>query len=172
MDSTDQRSLPLSPPGGLGCCPSGHTCSGGQTLTTTVYVPVPVPVAPATTWYPPTVVTSYYIAPAPAPAPATSTVYAPVVVIASTAAATAVWQPATTVWQAATGTVWQPLPVAYCSTLTARGDDLPQARQGWCGTLLVVNAAPEGRPRAGWELLWPGVVAMSVGVGVWRWVGG
>jgi len=152
--------------GGLGCCPTGHTCSGGQTLTTTVYVPVPV--APTTTWYPPAVVTSYYVAPLPAPAPPTSTVYAPVVVIASaTTAAPAAWQPATS-------TVWQPQPVAYCSTLTARGDDLPQARPGWCGTLLVVNAGRAQRARrAWWYLSWRELVMAVpvVVVGLWRWVG-
>lgn len=123
------------------------TVTTTQLYPTPVTVPVPVPVPVATTWYP-AVVTTYAPLLLTTYRPAVVTSYLPVVIAASTPVVQQQW---------------------YCSTLTARGDNLPQVRQGACGTILVVNA---GR-RLGMDhkAMLGGAGAAGVWM-AWRWAWG
>lgn len=60
----------------------------------------------------------------------------------------------------------------YCSTLTARGPNLPTTAAGQCGTILVVNG---GERRGGGRLLgvglgWMGVITTGLVLVVRRWL--
>jgi hypothetical protein len=56
----------------------------------------------------------------------------------------------------------------YCSTMFAKGPNLPTTAQGPCGTILILNEA-SGK-RVGWTIWIWGAIFYG-GLGLWRWHG-
>lgn len=133
--------------GVVGCCPYGGTCSG----------PAPAVISTVTVYqsYP---VTTTMVQVQPTTPIATYTEPTAVVVAGATTTTTT--------------PIYTPTPVevggGYCSTLYAKGPNLPTTAAGQCGTILVVSEGSLVRERAGSGVrilgtIWVMVVSLWLG---------